>query len=285
MVAERAERPGMTMSQYGDIGPAWIVGDDVWCRGDTGFRGEPTTSDGRLVQVNDWSTYHGSIAEVADPDVKSANATQAFNDINTWPGWLNMGDQPDNYVSRGFGRKSWSMNGMPPEWSAIMRDRYPREFADPRTCLKFIMPVKRTATFFFLGCGMMCGEMAAQTPFGHPDTPGGQLVSQPMQRQMRLLVDPGDNELPMGLKYPAAVTAHLAGRNTPGPPVALRPLNHARNRNPKPGRYSAATLHRQNRRNNTLPQINRIGSRHGCWPPCPASTLNHGSHILGESLK
>jgi len=136
MIADRAERTGFTMSQYGEVGPAWIVGDDVWCRGDTGFRGEPTTAEGRLIQINDWSTYHGSIAEVADSDVKSANATQAFNDINTWPGWLNMGEVQGNYVSRGFGRKSWSMDGMPPEWSAIMRDRYPKEFADPRAYIE-----------------------------------------------------------------------------------------------------------------------------------------------------
>ncbi len=136
MVADRTERPGMNMTQFGDVGPAWIVGDDVWCRGDTGFRGEPTTDEGRLIQINDWSTYHGSISEVADQDVTSANATQAFNDINTWPGWLNMGDVQGNYVSRGFGRKSWSMDGMPPEWSAIMRDRYPREYADPRAYIE-----------------------------------------------------------------------------------------------------------------------------------------------------
>ena len=132
MVADRDDRPGMKMTQFGDVGPAWIVGDDVWCRGDTGFRGEPTTEEGKLLQINDWSTYQGSISEVFDEDVTSANATQAFNDINTWPGWLNMGDRSGNYVSRGFGRKSWSMDGMPPEWSAIMRDQYPKEYADAR---------------------------------------------------------------------------------------------------------------------------------------------------------
>lgn len=133
MVADRAERPGMNMTQFGAVGPAWVVDDDVWVRGDTGFRGEPTSDEGRLVQINDWSTYHGSISEVSNPDVMSANATQTFNDINTWPGWLNMDDRPGNYVSRGFGRKSWSMDGMPPEWSAVMRDRYPKEFTDPRS--------------------------------------------------------------------------------------------------------------------------------------------------------
>jgi hypothetical protein len=127
-----AERPGATLTSYSDIGPAWVIGDDVWCRGDTGFRAVPTTDEDSLLQINDWTTYHGSIAEVSDPDVISANATDTFNDINTWPAWLNMKDIPGNYVSRGFGRKSWSMDDMPPEWSAIMRDLYPKEFADPR---------------------------------------------------------------------------------------------------------------------------------------------------------
>ena len=138
MVPGRAERPGFNMSQYGEVGPAWVVGDDVWCRGDTGFRGEPTTAEGSVIQINDWSTFHGSISEVSDSDILSANATQAFNDINTWPSWLNMGEVSGNYVSRGFGRKSWSRDGMPPEWSSIMRDRYPKEFADPRAYIESV---------------------------------------------------------------------------------------------------------------------------------------------------
>lgn len=100
--------------------------------GDTGFRAEPTNNKGHLTQVNDWSTFHGSFSEVANPKVKSANATQNFNDINTWAEWLKMDGHPGNYVSRGFGVKLRSMDGMPSEWTAIMRDRYPRELADAR---------------------------------------------------------------------------------------------------------------------------------------------------------
>lgn len=128
----RSPRPGMTMAEYGHIGPAWVIGDDVWCRGDTGFRAEPTGDEGRLLQVNDWETFHGSIREVSDPDVKSANATLTFNDINTWPGWLNMDHHPGNYVSRGFGRKNWSMDGMPDRWKRFMRAQHPDEYGDPR---------------------------------------------------------------------------------------------------------------------------------------------------------
>lgn len=132
MMPSRAPRPGMTMNEFGDIGPAWVTGDDVWCRGDTGFRAEPTGDEGRLLQVNDWTTFHGSMREVSDPSVQSAHATKTFNDINTWPGWLNMGDHPGNYVSRGFGRKSWSIDDMPDAWKQFMRDRYPKEYIDPR---------------------------------------------------------------------------------------------------------------------------------------------------------
>ncbi len=136
MVTDPIERPGMNATQDGSIGPAWIVGDDVWCRADTATRLEPTSVDGRLFQVYDWSTFHGSISEVADPDVASAHCTQTFVDLLTWPDWLNMGDLPGNYVSRGFGRKSWSMDGMPPEWSAIMRDQYPKAYDDPRSYIE-----------------------------------------------------------------------------------------------------------------------------------------------------
>ena len=129
----RKERniPGATVTANEDIGPAWIIGDDVWVHGDTRLRAEPKDPGGRLLQVNDWSTYHGSLKEVADPEVLCAQATMNFNDINTWPAWLNMGDQPGNYVSRGFGRKLRSADGMPPQWLRFMRDRFPEESRDP----------------------------------------------------------------------------------------------------------------------------------------------------------
>ncbi len=128
----RPPRPGVDMKEYGDIGPAWVIGDDVWCQADTGFRIEANEERPSPTQVNDWFTYHGSISEVSDPEVNSAEATQNFNDINTWPAWLNMEDHPGNYVSRGFGRKVSSMTAMPESWQTIMKKQYPREFADPQ---------------------------------------------------------------------------------------------------------------------------------------------------------
>lgn len=136
MVSDRASREGYDMSQYGNIGPAWVIGDDVWIQGDTGFRAEPTTSEGQLSVVNDWFTFHGSISDVSDPDVKSASATQAFNDINTWPGFLNMGGIAGNYVSRGFGRKVSDVSEMPEVWQRLMKDLFPAAYRDPRSALE-----------------------------------------------------------------------------------------------------------------------------------------------------
>jgi len=114
------------------VGPAHIEGDDVWIRSDNVFRMEPTTpGKGRLMQVNDWSTYHGSLQDVANRDIDSAPATWTFNDINTWPRWMGMEDRPGNYVARGFGRKVFSIDEMPESWRALMAEHHPDILDDP----------------------------------------------------------------------------------------------------------------------------------------------------------
>ncbi len=124
--------PGYKLESRIPVGPAWIEGDDVWVRTDNVFRMEPEDRDkGRLIQVNDWSTYHGSLADVANPDIESAPATWAFNDINTWPSWIGEGTPPGNYVTRGYGRKVFSIDDMPQIWKDMMAEQHPDILADP----------------------------------------------------------------------------------------------------------------------------------------------------------
>ena len=47
----------------------------------------------------------------------------------------------------------------------------------------------------------------------------------------------------------------------------LRPLHDARHTHPKGRSHSPARLTRHNRSNHALAQIQRISSRHPCWPP------------------
>lgn len=108
------------------IGPAWVIGDDIWLNADSIKRAETPNKYGQLLQVNDWSTYHGSMREVSDPNIKSASATHNFNDLNTFNhSWIGMKGVKAWSVSRGFGRKSHDVNDMPSEWRTFVSKTHP----------------------------------------------------------------------------------------------------------------------------------------------------------------
>jgi hypothetical protein len=134
---EPMNRPEMNVTMATGIGPAWIEGDAIWVRGDISVRLEPKDPKGaRLSQVNDWSTFYGTLKDVANPDNKNPASTWIFNDINTWPAWLEMGDQPGNYVSRGLGQKEYGYDAMPAQWRGLVAQRYPDFGKDPVGALK-----------------------------------------------------------------------------------------------------------------------------------------------------
>ncbi len=136
-IAELPSRDGFKVTSHIPLGPTLIEGDDVWVRHEAGFRMEPETPEaGKLFQINDQSTYHGSLKEVADTDIKNAPATWSFNDLNTWPAWMGMGDHVGNYFSRGFGRKVFTIDDMPSTWHGFVADRFPEVVKDPRGALQ-----------------------------------------------------------------------------------------------------------------------------------------------------
>jgi hypothetical protein len=59
---------------------------------------------------------------------------------------------------------------------------------------------------------------------GNGNAAGGQLVLQSVECQLRILIDPFDNECLMRFQNPTAVATHLIGRNAAGRTVALRPV-------------------------------------------------------------
>lgn len=132
VISEPRERAGSgAVSRNEQIGPAWVVNDDVWCNGDLVVKAETPNDLDMTIHVNDWSTYHGSISEVSNPEVKSASATHTFNDINTFNHpWIGMMGVTANSVSRGVGRKSHTLDGMPEAWRSFMADHQPEILSD-----------------------------------------------------------------------------------------------------------------------------------------------------------
>src|SRR5512134_346259 len=78
------------------------------------------------------------------------------------------------------------------------------------------------------------------------------------------------------------VTAHLAGRDAAGLLITIDPVDRGADPDAEAGRRlpprQTLLLHR---RNHPLAKIHRIRSRHPCWPPSPASMVNHISLTMG----
>ncbi|MFK7828687.1 MAG: DUF1838 family protein [Congregibacter sp.] len=129
--------PGMKTTQTSDMGPGWIADQDVVIRGDLAFTAQPIDPNSKksVLTVNDWSTYVGKLSEVSDPMVKNAACAQYFNDILTYPAWLNMGDHPGSYVSRCYGRKVFAVEQMPATWQKLFAEAHPELARDPAAIL------------------------------------------------------------------------------------------------------------------------------------------------------
>jgi hypothetical protein len=127
--------PLASLASVGALGPTWVQGDRVVLRADHVLSG-PMNGYAQPVEVNDLTTYFGSLRDIVNPKIASAPAAQVFSDINTWPGWLEMGDQPGNYYSRAYGEKVFSYNAMPKLWRDLMAQEYPEIANDPAAALR-----------------------------------------------------------------------------------------------------------------------------------------------------
>jgi hypothetical protein len=125
--------PLAALENHVATGPAWIDGETISVLGDHlaySREGGPSR-----IRVNDLTTFVGRASDVADPRVPNPPSTMIFNDLNTWPPWLQMGDAPGAYFSRAWGRKEFSYDAMPGVWRALMRTEYPAIAADPASAL------------------------------------------------------------------------------------------------------------------------------------------------------
>jgi hypothetical protein len=114
--------------------PPLIVGDDVFVRDESIAR---VMSPGRTTpfEVNDIATYHGSLANLADPAVTMGEATVFFAEVTGWQRWMNMGDRPGSLTSRLVGRKVRRYADLPESWRARLAQLAPDIAADPVAAL------------------------------------------------------------------------------------------------------------------------------------------------------
>lgn len=82
-------------------------------------------------EVNDIAVYHGSLANLTDTAVTSAEAVVFFAEVTGWQRWMNMGDRPGNLTSRLTGRKVHRYEDLPATWRAQLARVAPQLAADP----------------------------------------------------------------------------------------------------------------------------------------------------------
>jgi len=130
------EQEGTLVTHASPIGPSYIHGDKVWVYGDDMTKLESDDEERRLISgVNDWSTFTGSVADVANPANGNPLSDWYFNDILTWSPWLKMAGYPGNMISRGLGAKVRSFDEMPADILVLIKQLHPTVYADPRAAL------------------------------------------------------------------------------------------------------------------------------------------------------
>jgi hypothetical protein len=102
-----------------------------------------------------------------------------------------------------------------------------------------------------------------------------------MQGQMRGLLNPLHDEVPVRFKNRFAMASHLARGYGAGLPASLRPLHHRGHRNAKPGGYRSTAIPGRYRCNNPFAQIIGKWSSHLMLASIPASILNPTRDLLG----
>ena len=127
---------GATTSRSAEPGPFVVEGDDVWIRSDNSFRAVPNDVTRQAFQVEDLSTYFGSLKDLNNPKLKLVPAGQVFTDLLNYPAWLEMGDRNGHFFSRCFGRKTPGPAAMPQDWQRLMAEHHPEILKDPLAALK-----------------------------------------------------------------------------------------------------------------------------------------------------
>lgn len=128
-----AARPAIRKT---DLGPAWQVGDDLHLQADVIVDTTQGGTPPRRFVVNDWVTYVGALADVLDPGLASAPATQYFNDWVDFPAWLRMDSLQGAFVSRCCGRKEPRYEAMPAPWRRLFERHFPDAARDPAAVLR-----------------------------------------------------------------------------------------------------------------------------------------------------
>jgi hypothetical protein len=128
--------PGLDIKRKHTLGPATVVGDDLWFSFDSSaIVTRSRDGEEKKFRINDLETFNAQLSDVLDPDVLSAPASATLHLISSWQGWLGMEGYPGSQVTRLVARKAFQFDDIPVELQHIMRRHHPDIASDPVSAL------------------------------------------------------------------------------------------------------------------------------------------------------
>ena len=127
--------PFGTLTFTGQLGPGRTDGEDIWVREDTLVEmvsANPAYGD---YVYNELVTYQGQLAEINDPEIKSASAGMTYNTTSNWRPWMMAGDTGGHIMSEGYGKKVTRIEYLPEDYLALAREHDPAIITDPQIIL------------------------------------------------------------------------------------------------------------------------------------------------------
>jgi hypothetical protein len=113
------------------LGPAMIHGEQLWIPTSVQASIRFPKPNAPEILLNIYTTVSGRLSEAIDPDIQTATATLAFQNVLKWEPFMRMGDHPGHMMSRAAGRKLHSVEDLPADYLACAERVNPRLFADP----------------------------------------------------------------------------------------------------------------------------------------------------------
>jgi len=123
---------------HSTLGPAVIHGDDIWIPTDIDATirfPKPTAPE---IRLNHYTTVHGRLADAINPDLVSAPATFAFQNILKWEPFMRMKDHPGHMMSRAAGRKLESVEQLPVDYRKMAERMHPKYIENPIAALEHL---------------------------------------------------------------------------------------------------------------------------------------------------
>jgi hypothetical protein len=125
--------PGSPMVQdyRSSLGPAMINGDQLWIP--TSVQAtikfpKPTAPE---ILLNIYTTVQGRLSDAVNPDLLSAPATLAFQNVLKWEPFMRMGDRPGHMMSQASGAKLHSIDELPADYLVCAEAKQPQLIKDP----------------------------------------------------------------------------------------------------------------------------------------------------------